>query len=132
MTAPMPASWINCPRPKPSASVRLYCFPPAGGASSTFFAWTAALADVEVCPIELPGRGSRIGEYPFTQLERLVDALVPALRGELDRPYALFGHSMGGLIAFETARRLRALGAPLPQRLCVAAVSAPQVLRHGG
>lgn len=65
---------------------------------------------VAVCAVELPGRGSWIAEAPFIRLMPLVRALGDEIAPLLDRPLALFGHSMGGLVAFELARLLRQRG----------------------
>src|SRR5437870_4644362 len=92
------------------ARFRVFCLPSAGGGASVFREWRLAQGDdLEVVAIELPGRETRIAE----PLRERVAALVDDLRDTLptDRPYALFGHSMGGLIAFELAR---ALVAPRP------------------
>lgn len=64
----------------------------------------------------------------LTDLPALVEALAQGLRPWLNMPYACFGHSMGALIAFELARYLRRLGAPLPVHLLVSARRAPQIL----
>jgi medium-chain acyl-[acyl-carrier-protein] hydrolase len=84
-------------------------------------------SDVEVCPIRLPGRGARIGEKPFTELISLVTALAHALEEYLESPFALFGHSMGGLIAFELARHFRRHLHASPAHLFVAAHRAPHL-----
>jgi medium-chain acyl-[acyl-carrier-protein] hydrolase len=76
----------------------------------------------------LPGRGTRFGEAPFTRLDPLLDALEQPLTPLLDVPFALFGHSMGALVAFELARRLRRRGGPRPVHLFVAAYEAPQIV----
>lgn len=86
----------------------MFCLPYAGGASDLFRDWRNALPpSIEVCPIELPGRGSRSKEKPHTDLAGLVQILGSELRTWADRPFALFGHSMGAVIAFELARYLR-------------------------
>jgi surfactin synthase thioesterase subunit len=79
-----------------------------------------------LCP-ELPGRGSRILEPPFTDFHALIQSLRRELEPFLDRPTAFFGHSMGGLIAFELAHELRRRGLPAPLRVFVSACSAPQL-----
>jgi medium-chain acyl-[acyl-carrier-protein] hydrolase len=86
-------------------------------------------ADVEVCPVQLPGRGTRLTEPPFTQLSRLVQALAEALFPLLDKPFAFFGHSLGALVSFELARQLRRLhGVGVqPVHLFVSADRAPQI-----
>lgn len=94
--------------------------------------WADGLpADVEVCPIQFPGRGTRLMEPPYRRLSLLVDALTEALRPLLDKPFALFGHSLGSLVSFELARQLRASHRARPVRLFVSAGSAPQIPHRG-
>ena len=88
------SSWVTCPKPNPQAKLRLFCFPYAGSGALSFRTWSDSLpSTVEVCPIELPGRGSRLMESPFTQLSALIQELVRALHPYLDKPFAFFGHS---------------------------------------
>ncbi|MBB4637945.1 thioesterase II family protein [Longimicrobium terrae] len=118
--------WIARPRPNPRARLRLFCLAHAGGGASAFRGWADALpAEVEVCPVQLPGRENRIGEPAITRMEPLIDALLPAVAPYLDLPFALFGHSNGALIAFELARRLRAEGRPGPVHLFASGRRAP-------
>ena len=83
--------------------------------------------EIQVCPIQLPGRENRRGEPPFTRLAPLVKALADVFRNQVDVPFALFGHSFGSMIAFELARELRRRNLPGPQRLFVSASRAPDV-----
>jgi len=127
----MPAlnPWISQLRPNPRASLRLFCFPYAGGGAAPYRPWADVLPrNVEVCPIQLPGREMRIKQAAFSNVFALVDALVPNIVPLLDKPFALFGHSMGALVAFELARRLMRDHNPLPERLFVSARVAPSVL----
>jgi len=64
------------------------------------------------------------------RLAPLVDELIPAISPELDRPFALFGHSMGALIAYELTRALRSQGLPTPRLLVASGRSAPQLPRR--
>lgn len=115
--------------PRPDARCRLYCLPYAGGGASLFRTWPAHLpADVEVCAIQLPGREDRFREPRFTRIAPLVQTLAPLLLPHLQKPFAVLGHSMGGLLGFELIRELRRLGAPLPRRLFITARQAPQLL----
>ncbi len=124
----MPDAWLLCPRPDPQARLRLLCFAYAGGGPPIFHHWAGGLpAGVEVCAVQLPGRGARVREAPFTRLAPLVETLASALRPDLDKPFALFGHSVGALIAFELARALRRRGQPLPAHLFVSGCGAPQL-----
>jgi medium-chain acyl-[acyl-carrier-protein] hydrolase len=87
--------------------------------------WIGAMAGVEVCPVQLPGRWERLREPAFTRMEPLVDALAPVLIEHAGvGPFAFYGHSLGGLVAFELARRLAASG---PRRLLVSGRAAPQL-----
>jgi medium-chain acyl-[acyl-carrier-protein] hydrolase len=69
-------TWVSWRAPNPQASLRLFCFPYAGGAALTFRTWPDSLPMAfEVCPVELPGRGKRITSAPFTSLQLLVQAI---------------------------------------------------------
>ena len=93
---------------RPTAKLRLFCLPYGGGSASSFKGWSDVLPKrVEVCPVELPGHGSRLYEDLFRDLTVLVEALYEGLLPYLNKPYALFGHSMGALLCFEFARLLR-------------------------
>jgi len=63
-------------------------------------------AGIELCAIQLPGREQRFAEACVDRLDPFLDALMPVLSPWLDRPFVLFGHSLGALVAFELARRL--------------------------
>lgn len=106
--------------------MRLFCLPFAGGGASAYRLWAAAVPSwIEVCPIQLPGREDRYREPAFTNLIGLSRALARELAPFLDKPFALFGHSLGALLAFETARALRQADAPSPRALFLAAYPAP-------
>ncbi|MGA4838921.1 thioesterase II family protein [Streptomyces sp. G45] len=99
----------------PARRVRLVCLPHAGGSAGTYRAWTAALApDVDVVPVELAGRDSRVREPPPTDMDAVVADLTGLLaaldEGPAPAPYALFGHSLGAIVAYETARETQRLG----------------------
>jgi medium-chain acyl-[acyl-carrier-protein] hydrolase len=120
--------WLAAAEPDARARVRLLCFPYAGGSAFAFRRWPGLLSpEVEVCPVHLPGRGMRLRETPFTDLRRLVDAFVPVMAEHLERPFAFFGHSMGGAIAFELSRRLRSDYGVEPLHLFISGRRAPHL-----
>ena len=125
-------SWIAGRKRNPRARLRLFCFPYAGGAASVFRNWSEGLpADVEVCPVQFPGRGTRLLEPPFREFSPLIETLAEALLPLLDRPFALFGHSLGSLVSFELARQLRTKHQARPVHLFVSAGPAPQIPLRG-
>lgn len=127
-TRPTADRWITRPRPAPRARLRLFCLPHAGGGASAFRGWADTLpADVETCPVQLPGRENRIAEPAFGQLAPLVEALADAIDPWLDLPFVLFGHSNGALVSFELARTLRARGRPGPAHLFASGRRAPDL-----
>jgi medium-chain acyl-[acyl-carrier-protein] hydrolase len=102
-----PNRWYSVFLSRPAASVRLYCLPCAGGSASMFRAWADVLPPtVELRAIRLPGRHARYREPAFTDCETAAAELADALGPELRRPYVLFGHSMGALIAYRLIRVL--------------------------
>ena len=122
------SAFVTRPRPVFDAGVRLFCLPYAGGGTLIYRNWPDLFpAAVEVCPIRLPGRENRIGIAPFRRISDLTDALISDLVPFLDRPYAVFGHSMGALLGFEMVRALRRRAVPLPRRLLVSGCWAPQL-----
>ncbi len=119
--------WFPHGQPGGSESLRLFCFPFAGGAAAGYRDWSAKVpAGVEVMAVQFPGRGARLFEEPIRQMDVLVRATVAAMLPFLDRPFAFFGHSMGALIGFEAARLLRARYGIAPEKLFVGACRDPK------
>jgi surfactin synthase thioesterase subunit len=85
----------------------LIVFAHAGGSASFFQSWTAHIPEhTELCAIQLPGRENRFSEPLLTTFEAILDAAEPALTAVTDRPFAILGHSFGGLLAFALTQRL--------------------------
>ncbi|HEU5379573.1 MAG TPA: thioesterase domain-containing protein [Ktedonobacteraceae bacterium] len=123
--------WFMQSRQKPHARLRLFCFPYAGGGASLFRRWSEHLPDeVDVCPVQLPGRENRRKEAPFTQIQPLIETLVDVFVPYMDMPFAFFGYSLGALIGFELARQLRSQKRAGLLHLFVAGRKAPQILRR--
>jgi len=104
-----------------SAAPRLFCFPHAGGGAAA-----GQAIPVPNVSVRLPGRESRLAEAPFERMAPLIEALAKAIEPYTSESYAFFGHSMGGVVAFELARALRRRGLPLPRILIASAARAPQ------
>ncbi|MGH3764514.1 MAG: thioesterase II family protein [Pseudonocardiaceae bacterium] len=128
MTQPPARSrWVQVSLPRPGARLRLICLPPAGGCASRYRDWPAHLPDdVEVVSVQLPGRENRFNEQPIESMEQLVGLLLDELASYFSRPFALFGHSMGALIAFELTRALRS-GGVAPVHLFASGCRAPHL-----
>jgi surfactin synthase thioesterase subunit len=110
--------------------LRLYCFCYAGGNATSFMGWQAKFdPSIEICAIQLPGRGSRFHEAPYRVLPDLIAVLSDVLRRESIVPFAFFGHSLGGLLAFELARYNMNHGLDMPQHLFISGCGAPKYRR---
>ena len=120
--------WYVCPNPNPEAETRLFFFPYAGGGPSVFSKWLIELPGyIEGYVAHYPGRGSRYQEPPIKSLAVLVERLHQAIQPLLDKPFVFYGHSLGGLVAFELTLRLRKDKFPQPAMLFVSASEAPHL-----
>lgn len=117
---------------RPDAPLQLVCFAHAGGGAGAYRSWGQQLPPgFEVLAAQYPGREDRVGDDLVDEMDKLVDMLARDLIGLVDRPWLVFGHSMGSAVAFETVRRLRQLGCPEPDRLVVSGRRAPDRFRGG-
>lgn len=118
----MRSLWLSRMRPAPQARVRIVCLPAAGAGAAAYLDWPGLLdPDVEVWCAQLPGRERRFGEPALSSADAVAGPLAEEISVLLPRPYGLFGHSMGGLLAFEVARRTA------PAHLFVSAARAPHL-----
>lgn len=125
---PAKVTWLANYTPNSASRIRLFCFPYAGGTANVFRNWQQALpAAVEVCPVQLPGRGGRMMDPPFNTLNEMVRATANGLLPFFDKPFVFFGHSMGSILSFELARYLRAHYSLQPRHLFVSGRRAPQL-----
>jgi len=107
----------------------LHCFPYAGGSAQAFRGWAEHLPEgVALQAWEPAGHGRRMRERPHRRIDGYAREVADGM-AHADRPFVLFGHSLGGLVAFEAARELRRRGSPEPRAILVAATSAPQEIR---
>src|SRR3712207_5548265 len=122
--------WVSVFHPAPGDAVRLVCLPHAGGSASFFFPVSKLLTPaVEVLAIQYPGRQTRRHEPGIDSIPVLADEIFAALRHLDDRPLALFGHSMGAVLAYEIALRMRRANLPSPVRLFASGRRAPSRYR---
>jgi len=107
---------------------RLFCFPFAGGSAAVFAGWGEKLSPaIEVWAAQPRGRGMRFSEPPHRSVPEMVQDYLHVLRAHLDLPFAIYGHSLGGLLALELTRHLWAEGLPLPSHLFIGASAPPAV-----
>jgi len=126
-----PELWIRRFHPAREAAVRLVCFPHAGGAASAYFAFSRALpSSVEALSVQYPGREDRRGEPVLTDVRELADSLAGALAPWHGERLAFFGHSMGAIVAFEVADRLRQHHGVSPVAFFASARRAPSAARE--
>jgi surfactin synthase thioesterase subunit len=121
--------WFPMTGARADATLRLICFPYAGGTPSVYRDWEEHLGDhVQVVPVLLPGRGLRLRERPYQSIGPLAGDIATALTEHgLTREYAMFGHSMGALLAYEVACELRERGEAEPRHLFVSGSRAPHL-----
>lgn len=125
------SNWFKRPKPVINPSLRLFCFPYAGGNASSYVGWVKSLPEfVELIVVEPPGRAARMMEQPFDSMEALVDDLFPHFQKLTDVPYIFFGHSLGGRVAYEICLRCHRLGIQLPGHFIASASRAPHIIKQ--
>lgn len=119
--------WLPHSSHQSHARARLFCLPYAGGSAAAFRNWTAGFpSEIQLCPVELPGRGTRFKEPPSHQLMPLAKAVCEGILPYLDRPFAIFGHSMGGRLGFEVCRDLESRFGIHPLMFFAAGATSPE------
>ena len=113
------------------SQLKLYCFPYAGGSSFFFDKFKLLFTpSIQVIPVELPGRGRRIMEPFYNNWDEVNEDLRSQLSlKDATTPYAFFGHSMGGMIAYMLSKTIQTIGLPMPRHLFISGKGAPHVLR---
>lgn len=123
--------WVEFFHKNKNANLRLICSHYAGGGASAFYQWQKYLpANIEVAAIQLPGRESRFGESLFNNMKDIINELCENFTSCLDKPFILFGHSLGALICFELTRKLQKQALLLPEHLILSGCKAPHIQRR--
>lgn len=121
--------WLYSFAKRPDARHRVVCFPFSGGGASAFRRWTAELGSADVVIAELPGRGTRVREALRQDLMVMAAEIAEEIAALDEGPtVALFGHSLGSLLAYEVATALRRSGHMLPDLLVAAGGRAPNTV----
>lgn len=113
-------------RPAPDAGTRLFCLPYSGCGASMYRRWPAAVHDMEIIPVQLPGRENRLRERPYATCQELAAGVIDAIEPYLDQPFGFFGHCGSALSAYEIALQLHRRGGPIPACVFVSSQVAPQ------
>lgn len=115
-------------------TIRLFCFPYAGGSAVIYSKWKPLLdPSIELYPVELAGRGRRFKQPPYDSMQEAVRDVYVQIRDLIDpnKPYALFGHSMGSLIAYELYHYIRRFRHHLPVHMFFSGRKAPHIPKQG-
>ncbi|SHO52314.1 thioesterase II family protein [Anaerocolumna xylanovorans] len=123
--------WIAHSRVEDSSVIRLFCFHYAGGSAVYFSKWKEYLnPTIDVCAVQLPMREHRINESMPGSIQEIAHLFVRDTTELFDKPFILFGHSMGAIIAYEVARKLEKLYGKKAQKLIVSGCAAPSCPDH--
>lgn len=123
--------WFVRPQPKLAPAARLICLPYAGGSAATYVPWSRLIpADIELIALQPPGRGSRMAEAAHSHMEPLVTELMSVFAKVTDRPYVLFGHSLGSRVGFEVILQCQRNGLPLPAHFIASGSRAPHLSKR--
>lgn len=118
--------WCITPRINPSAKLRLFCFPYAGGGTTIYSDWADLLPmAIELVCIQPPGRGTHFNTSCINDMELMTSQLASAITPLLDKPFVFFGHSLGSRVAFELAAKLKSLNYNLPNHFIASGSRAP-------
>ncbi|MBC2578803.1 thioesterase II family protein [Clostridium sp. DJ247] len=109
--------------------VKLFCIPHAGGSAAVYSKWKKYInPSIEICPIELAGRGKRFNENLYNNINEIVEDIYEIIKNNLQTDYAFFGHSMGSLIAYELTYHIMKLKNKSPKHIFFSGKKAPHIM----
>lgn len=112
--------------------VNLFCLPFAGGSKYSFNTYMKFSPDnINIIPLEYPGRGNRFKESLMTDLPMIVNDIFNKIKNDLHTPYAFYGHSMGTIVSYLVTKKIIAAGMPQPLHLFVSGRGGPSVVNNG-
>ena len=121
--------WIQYERQIDNPSMRVFCFPYAGGSALFYARWYKYLDEsAEVFPIQLPGRESRIDEQPLRVMSVAIDAIVEEIEPYLTENMAFVGHSMGSMLVYEVLKALYFKNLPIPKHVFLCGAVPPDLI----
>ncbi|GAA0422368.1 MAG: thioesterase II family protein [Bacillota bacterium] len=108
--------------------IKLFCIPYAGGSATVYSKWKRLVsANIEIVEVELTGRGRRINEALIDNMDDMIEDIYTSIKDQLQEPYAIFGHSMGGLITYELCQRLKKESHQDPVHIFISGRKAPHI-----
>lgn len=130
MSLPIKSKWFVTPKANPDAKLRLHCFPYSAGNASTYTSWVEHLSeDIELVAIQPPGRARRMGEAAYTSMADLIAGLCAEIEPWLDKPYVIFGHSLGSRVGFELIHQALQRQWRMPEHFIASGSNAPHICR---
>lgn len=110
----------------------LFCLPYAGGSETIYYRWRQFLGEsIKLWPIELKGRGKRYNQEFYDNLEEAVNDIYDSIKDEIEKDdYAIYGHSMGSLLAYELYYKIVSMGKRKPKHIFFSGYSAPNIIKE--
>ncbi|MDJ0661417.1 MAG: beta-ketoacyl synthase N-terminal-like domain-containing protein [Crocosphaera sp.] len=127
-----PHNWLELYQPQPQADYRLFCLHHLGGNASLFQSWsTELLPKFAVFPLQIPREFNDVKKQEQNQFADTIERLAQVITPYLDKPFAIYGHSMGAIMGFELAHKIRQKQGQTPCHLFISSAFAPQDVKKG-
>ena len=121
-------NWFLEYKKNPNSKIRLFCFHHSGGGASAYYPWIDHLSPyIEMIAIQLPGRENRFTEPLNNSLTDITAKLTEGFKVYTDKPFIVFGHSLGALVSFEFMKSVHQLYSLYPRHMIVSATKAPHL-----